>query len=76
MRKLATFPDWVQQIKDLGQLFLLTPVFPLIGTVIGYIFGVRKNSGNSNGGQDGGPGGDGGDGVVAPDPGAVAPAGN
>jgi hypothetical protein len=68
--------DWVQQIKDLGQLFLLTPVFPLIGTVIGYIFGVRKNSGNSNGGQDGGPGGDGGDGVVAPDPGAVAPAGN
>jgi hypothetical protein len=35
---------WQQQLKDLGQLFLLTPVFPLIGTVIGYIFGVRKNA--------------------------------
>lgn len=34
--------DWLQQVKDLGQLFLLTPVFPLIGAVIGYIFGVRK----------------------------------
>ncbi|MEV6644701.1 hypothetical protein [Amycolatopsis sp. NPDC051371] len=34
--------DWLQQIKDLGQLFLLTPVFPLIAAVIGYIFGVRN----------------------------------
>jgi hypothetical protein len=30
---------WVSDIKDLGQLFLLTPVFPLLGAVIGYIFG-------------------------------------
>jgi hypothetical protein len=26
-------------MKDLGQVFLLTPVFPLMGTVIGHIFG-------------------------------------
>jgi hypothetical protein len=26
-------------IKELGQIFLLTPVFPLIGAVLGYIFG-------------------------------------
>jgi hypothetical protein len=35
--------DWLQQVKDLGQLFLLTPVFPLIAAVIGYIFGVRRS---------------------------------
>jgi hypothetical protein len=34
--------DWLQELKDLGQLFLLTPVFPLIAAVIGYIFGVRN----------------------------------
>lgn len=33
--------DWLQQVKDLGQLFILTPVFPLLGAVIGYVFGVR-----------------------------------
>jgi hypothetical protein len=38
--------DWLQQVKDLGQLFLLTPVFPLLGTVIGYLFGVRENNGD------------------------------
>jgi hypothetical protein len=31
--------SWVTQIKDLGQLFVLTPLFPLMGAVIGYIFG-------------------------------------
>jgi hypothetical protein len=30
---------WITQIKDLGQVFILTPLFPLLGTVIGYIFG-------------------------------------
>jgi hypothetical protein len=35
--------DWLQEVKDLGQLFLLTPVFPLIAAVIGYIFGVRNS---------------------------------
>jgi hypothetical protein len=33
---------WLTNLKDLGQLFLLTPVFPLIGAVIGYIFGERR----------------------------------
>jgi hypothetical protein len=31
---------WVAQLKDLGQVFLLTPVFPLLAAVLGYIFGV------------------------------------
>jgi hypothetical protein len=35
---------WFQQVKDLGQLFVLTPIFPLIGAVIGYMFGVRKGT--------------------------------
>ena len=35
--------SWVTQIKDLGQLFVLTPLFPLMGAVIGYIFG-KANS--------------------------------
>lgn len=35
--------DWLQRVKDLGQLFVLTPIFPMIGAVIGYIFGVRKS---------------------------------
>jgi hypothetical protein len=33
---------WLQQVKDLGQMFILTPLFPLIGAVVGYLFGVRK----------------------------------
>jgi hypothetical protein len=35
--------DWLTHVKDLGQLFLLTPVFPLMGAVIGYIFGDRRS---------------------------------
>lgn len=38
----AARAQWVADLKDLGQLFLLTPVFPLLGAVIGYIFG-RSN---------------------------------
>jgi hypothetical protein len=30
---------WVTQLKDLSQTFLFAPVFPLLGAVIGYIFG-------------------------------------
>lgn len=35
--------DWLQQVKDLGQVFVLTPIFPLLGTVVGYLFGVRRS---------------------------------
>jgi hypothetical protein len=35
---------WVSNIKDLGQLFLVAPIFSLIGTVIGYIFGVSRQT--------------------------------
>ncbi len=38
--------DWLQQVKDLGQMFVLTPVLPLISAVIGYLFGVRRNDGH------------------------------
>ncbi len=30
---------WVTQVKDMGQAFLLTPAFPLLAAVIGYILG-------------------------------------
>jgi hypothetical protein len=33
---------WLTSVKDLGQLFLLTPVFPLLGAVIGYMFGKQQ----------------------------------
>ena len=36
--------DWLQQVKDLGQMFVLTPVLPLIAAVIGYLFGVRRST--------------------------------
>lgn len=35
---------WVTSIKDLGQIFLLTPIFPLIGAVIGYMFGRQQQT--------------------------------
>jgi hypothetical protein len=34
--------EWVTSVKDLGQIFLLTPVFPLIGAVMGYMFGRQQ----------------------------------
>jgi hypothetical protein len=38
--------DWLASVKDLGQMFLLTPILPLLGAVAGYIFGVsRPNTG-------------------------------
>lgn len=40
---LATFQEqqaeWFTRIKDLGQLYILTPLLPLLGLVLGYIFG-------------------------------------
>ena len=33
---------WVTSLKDIGQIFLLTPVFPLMGAVIGYMFGRQQ----------------------------------
>jgi hypothetical protein len=40
---------WVTSLKDLGQIFLLTPVFPLIGAVIGYMFGRQEDLGTGAG---------------------------
>jgi len=37
---------WMSDVKDLAQNFLLTPVFPLLAAVVGYIFG-RSHSVNS-----------------------------
>jgi hypothetical protein len=34
--------QWFAQIKDLGQVFILTPLLPLLGAVLGYIFGREK----------------------------------
>lgn len=42
---------WVQSLRDLGQVFLLTPVFPLIGAVLGYIFGTQQKPGGSGDGR-------------------------
>lgn len=41
-----TRSEWVDQFKDLGQLFLVTPIVPLLGAVLGYIFG-RQQAGQS-----------------------------
>ncbi|MDQ3914265.1 MAG: hypothetical protein M3285_12625 [Actinomycetota bacterium] len=38
--------EWVVQFKDLGQVFLVNPIVPLLGAVLGYIFGSRQVSGD------------------------------
>jgi hypothetical protein len=38
--------EWFARIKDLGQLFILTPLLPLLGVILGYIFG-REQQGSS-----------------------------
>lgn len=38
--------EWVVQFKDLGQVFLVNPIVPLLGAVLGYIFGSRQASGD------------------------------
>jgi hypothetical protein len=40
--------EWVSSIKDLGQIFLITPVLPLLGAVLGYIFGRHEQASPSN----------------------------
>jgi hypothetical protein len=44
---------WLMSIKELGQVFLLTPVFPLIGAVLGYIFGREAAHGAVKQAQEG-----------------------
>lgn len=34
--------EWLAGIKELGQMFVLTPLLPLLGTVLGYIFGREQ----------------------------------
>jgi hypothetical protein len=36
--------QWFSQVKDVGQLFLVTPVLPLLGTVLGYMFGRNETA--------------------------------
>jgi hypothetical protein len=38
----AAQADWLASVKDLAQLFVITPLFPLMGAVIGYVFGVSR----------------------------------
>lgn len=40
--------DWLSSVKDLGQIFIITPVLPLIGAVLGYIFGKDEQSPSSS----------------------------
>ncbi|HJT91750.1 MAG TPA: hypothetical protein VJ777_07370 [Mycobacterium sp.] len=37
--------QWSSDLKDLAQLFVVTPLLPLLGTVIGYIFGRQIREG-------------------------------
>lgn len=37
--------DWVASVKDLGQLFLITPILPLLSAVLGYMFGRNETVG-------------------------------
>jgi hypothetical protein len=37
-----TRAEWFSQFKDMGQLFLVTPIVPLLGAVLGYIFGRQQ----------------------------------
>jgi hypothetical protein len=34
--------EWFSRLKDLGQLYVLTPLLPLLAVVLGYIFGRRS----------------------------------
>lgn len=36
--------DWYERVRDARQSFIITPIFPLLAAVIGYIFGVRKGN--------------------------------
>lgn len=41
--------EWMTQFKDLGQLYLVTPILPLLGAVMGYIFGRHQSETDSPG---------------------------
>jgi hypothetical protein len=34
--------QWLATIKELGQLFIVTPLLPLLGAVLGYVFGRER----------------------------------
>lgn len=34
--------EWIAQFKDMGQVFLVSPILPLLGAVLGYIFGSQQ----------------------------------
>lgn len=36
--------EWLAVIKELGQMFVLTPFLPLLGAVLGYIFGREQRT--------------------------------
>ena len=40
----AAQAQWSNNIKGFGETFLITPIIPLIGTVLGYIFGRHEQS--------------------------------
>jgi hypothetical protein len=37
-----THEQWLATIKELGQLFIVTPLLPLLGAVLGYVFGRER----------------------------------
>jgi hypothetical protein len=39
--------EWFANLKDVGQLFVVTPLLPLLGTVLGYTFGRREAPSNN-----------------------------
>lgn len=47
---------WTTNIKDLGTIFLVTPVFSLVSAVVGYIFGVSRQTMEPGGAAAGGAG--------------------
>jgi hypothetical protein len=38
---------WVGQFKDIGQLYVISPIVPLLGAVLGYIFGHQTSKSTS-----------------------------
>lgn len=34
--------QWFEQVKGMGQVFILNPLLPLLGAVLGYIFGREQ----------------------------------
>lgn len=39
--------EWLAEVKELGQMFILTPVLPLLGAVLGYLFGREQRAASS-----------------------------